>query len=67
MDDNKWASDIFNKINILKVIGWVKSTWREVTPDTIKNCFQKCGFPSDDYVATAQDSDQEFEMLFNEI
>ena len=32
-----------------------------------KALFQKCGFPTDDYVATAQDSDEEFEMLFNEI
>ena len=67
MDDNKRASDIINEINILKVIGWVKSAWREVTSDTIKHCFEKCGFPTDDYVATAQDSDEEFEMLFNEI
>ena len=25
------------------------------------------GFPTDDYVATIQDNDEEFEMLFNEI
>ena len=67
MDDNKQASDIINEINILKVTGWVKSTWREVTSDTIKHCFQKCGFPINDYIATAQDSYEEFEMLFNEI
>ena len=63
----KRASDIINKINILKVIGWVISAWREVTSDTIKHCFEKCGFPTDDYVAMAQDSDEEFEMLYNEI
>ena len=28
---------------------------------------KKCGFPTDDYVATVQDSDEEFEMLFIEI
>ena len=66
MDDNKRASNIINEINILKVIGWVKSALREVTPDTIKHYFEKCGFPTDDYVATAQDSDEEFE-IFNEI
>ena len=48
VDDNKRASDIINEINILKVIGWVKSAWREVTSDTIKHCFEKCGFPTDD-------------------
>ena len=67
MGNNKPASDTINEITILKVIGWVKSAWREVTTDTIKHCFEKCGFPTDDYVATAQDSDEEFEMLFNEI
>ena len=34
---------------------------------TIKHCFEKCGFPTDNYVATAQDSDEEFEIIFNEI
>ena len=67
MNDNKRASDIINEINILKVIGWVKSAWREVTSDTINHCFKKRGFHTDDYVATAQNSDEEFEMLFNEI
>ena len=67
MDDNKRASDIINEINILKVINWIKSAWREVTSDTIKHCFEKRGFPNDDYVATVQDSDEEIEMLFNEI
>ena len=67
VDDNKRASDIINEVNILKVVGWFKSSWREVTSFTIKHCFEKCGFPTDDYVATTQDSDKEFEMLFNEI
>ena len=67
VDDNKGAADIINEINTLKVIGWIKSTWRGVTSDTIKHCFEKCGFPTDDYVATARDSDEEFEIQFNEI
>ena len=67
VDGNKRACDIINKINILKVIGWVKSVWRRVTSDTIKHCFEKCGLPTDDYVATTQDSDDEFEILLNEI
>ena len=39
VDDNKLAPDIINEINILEVIGWVKSAWRKVTSDTIKHCF----------------------------
>ena len=43
---------IINKMTIiLKVIGWVKSAWRKVTSDTIKHCFEKCGFSTEDYVA----------------
>ena len=33
----------------------------------MKHYFEKCGFPTDDYVTTVHDSDEEFEMLFNEI
>ena len=64
VDDNKRASDFINESNILKVIGCVKYIWREVKSDTIKHY----GFPTDDNVAAAaQDNDEEFEMLFNEI
>ena len=44
VDENMKAPDIFKAVDILKVIGWVKSVWEEVTPDTIKHCFEKCGF-----------------------
>ena len=36
VDENMRALDIIKAVEILKVIGWVKSTWEEVTPDTIK-------------------------------
>ena len=65
-DYDKRAFDIINEIDILKVIDWIKSTWRDVIL-CIKNCFENCGFPTDDYVVTSQDSDEEFLMLFNEI
>ena len=41
--------------------------WREVPCDTIKHCFEKCGFSTDDFVDPPQDSDEECKMLFNEI
>ena len=28
----------------------MKATFKEVTPEDIKYCLEKCGFPSDDYV-----------------
>lgn len=45
---------------------WLKPV-RENLCDTIKRYFQKCGFSIDDYVATTQDSEEEFKMLFNKM
>ena len=61
------APDIIKAVDILKVIGWVKSAWEEVTPDTIKHCFEKCSFPTEDYAAVPSDFDEEFQTLFTEI
>ena len=38
------APDFIKAVDILKVIGWVKSSWEEVTPDTIKYCFKNVVF-----------------------
>ena len=46
VDENMRAPDIIKAVDILKVISWVKYAWEEVTPDTIKHCFEKCGFPT---------------------
>ena len=48
VNDNERASDIIYEISTLKIIGWVKSAWKEVASDTIKHCFEECGFPTDD-------------------
>ena len=40
VDENMRAPDIIKAVDILKVIGWVKSAWEEVTPDTIKHCLE---------------------------
>ena len=67
VDENMRAPDIIKAVDILKVIGWVKSAWEEVTPDTLKHCFEKRGFPTEDYAAVSSDFDEEFQTLFNEI
>ena len=67
VDENMRAPDIIKAVDILKVIGWVKSAWEEVTPDTIKHCFEKCGFPTEDYATVSSDFDEVFQTLFNEI
>ena len=67
VDENMRAPDIVKAVDILKVIGWVKSAWEEVKPDTITHCFEKCGFRNEDYAAVSSDFDEEFQTLFNEI
>ena len=67
VDENMRAPDVIKAVDILKVIGWVKSAWEEVTPDTIEHYFEKCGFPTEDYAAVSSDFDEEFQTLFNEI
>ena len=40
-----------NDVSILKVIEWIQKSWVEVNENTIKNCFEKCGFGKPDVVA----------------
>ena len=40
-----------NDVTILKVIEWIQTSWAEVNENTIKNCFEKCGFGKPDVVA----------------
>ena len=39
------ASEIAKQIDVLQaIIEWMAKAWKEVTAETIKNCFAKCGF-----------------------
>ena len=38
------ATEMVNKVNILKAIRWISETWSMVSEDTIQKCFKKCGF-----------------------
>lgn len=40
VDEGEKASDIIQRVDILRVIYWLKSAWENVFPDTIKHCFQ---------------------------
>ena len=35
---------MIQEVDILKAISWIKSTWGEVSEETIVNCFKKYGF-----------------------
>ena len=60
------ASKIIEDVTILKVISWIQASWAEVTEDTIKHCFEKCGFGKPDVVA--EDTlDDEFNELLREL
>ena len=39
LNDDKWATDIINEINILKAVVWIKAAWEEVSPEA---AFQRC-------------------------
>ena len=39
------ASEIAKQIDVLQaIIEWMAKAWKEVTAETIKNCFARCGF-----------------------
>ena len=43
INDDLTASEIAKDIDILQAITWVADSWKEVSVETIKNCFAKCG------------------------
>ena len=43
INDDLFAIEIAKGIDILPAITWVVDAWKEVSVETIKNCFAKCG------------------------
>ena len=43
------ASEISSKVNVLQAIPFVSDSWRQVTTETIRNCFGHCGFTKERY------------------
>ena len=47
---------------------WLQTTWRNVTPEIIKNCFQKCGSDTENNCEVINDQiDAEFWELFDQL
>ena len=67
INDDLKASEIAKGIDILQAITWVADSWKEVSVETIKNCFAKCGIT--DQIGQDEDDlmDEEFNSLFNEL
>ena len=67
INDDLTASEITKGIDILQAITWVADSWKEVSVETIKNCFAKCGIT--DQIGQDEDDlvDEEFNSIFNEL
>ena len=66
INDDLTASEIAKGIGILQGITCVSDSWKEVSVETIKNCFAKCGIT--DQIGQDENDlvDEEFNSLFNE-
>ena len=64
-DEGKNASEIIQDVNIAKAIHWLQVAWKDVSTETIINCFQKCGFRQESINSITNDNeiDEEFESL----
>ena len=67
INDYLCASEITKDIDILQAITWVADTWKEVSDETIKNCFAKCGITEQTSENEDDIVDEEFNELFNEL
>lgn len=69
--DDVLASEITKQVDVLQAIEWIAKAWGEVSVDTIKNCFKKCGFDEnsnqDDDDNDEKVLDEEFKALFDEL
>ena len=68
-DDNRKASEIIQKVDVLKTISWIKAAWEEVSDRTVTNCFRKCGFCIEAQHGIVQplDQDEEFANVTKEL
>lgn len=55
------------EVDILQAIQWVADSWKEVTVETIQNCFGKCGISEKTIESEEEEIDEEFTALFGEL
>ena len=68
INDNESAAEVVQDVNILMAIRWVQRIWKDVTPSTVKRCFEKCRFcEGDDELMEDVDVDEEFSALVKEL
>ena len=68
INDNASAAEIVQDVNILMAIRWVQPAWKDITPSTVKRCFEKGGFrEGDDELMEDVDVDEGFSALVKEL
>ena len=69
IDDSKNASEIIKDVNIVKPIHWSQVAWRDVSTETIINCFQKYWFGQESVnnITNDNEKDEEFESLLTRL
>ena len=62
IDEGKKASEIIQDENIAKAIPWLQVAWRDLSTETIINCFHKCGFGQEavNTITSDNEIDEEF-------
>ena len=68
-DECKNASEIIQDVNIAKATHWLKIAWRDISTETIINCFQKCWFGQESVnsITNENEIDEEFESLLTQL
>jgi hypothetical protein len=63
---SKIQSTAAKSVNILDAMHYIKMSWDNVTKDTIKNCFQKYGFKSEESeeICEISEGDDEYDENF---
>ena len=67
INDYVFASEIAKSIDILQGITWVAAAWREVSFETIKNCFANCVITRQTSEHEDEIVDEKFNTLFNKL
>ena len=61
IDNGKKTSEIIQRVDLLQCMRWVNQAFEQITQDTIKDCFEKCGFL--EVCLLAEEPDEKFENL----
>ena len=65
VDDGKKAFEIIQEVDLLQCMRWVNQAFEQITEDTIKHCFEKCGFSKVSLLA--EEPNEEFADLLKSL